>query len=130
MSLLTGLVQDIDKQIQGALMDYSRTKIKIFKELSINIHSACVNTQEAQKTENDIILGVSAVFLHDFLQAFFWIIFKIIFRVSIAVKEVNSTHSQISRGWINFQGVPSSVEMTFEIQAHFKESKDLHEPCT
>ena len=104
MYLLTGLVQDIDKQIQGALMDYSRTKIKILKELSINIHSACVNTQEAQNTENDIILGVSAVFLHDFLQAFFWIIFKIIFRVSIAVKEVNSTHSQISRGWINFQG--------------------------
>ena len=43
----TGSVQGFDMQIQGLIKDYSMTKIKIFKELQTNIHSACVHTQEA-----------------------------------------------------------------------------------
>ena len=49
-----------------------------------------------------------------------------------AVNEVNSKNSQISRSLINFQeknshlqGVSSALEMTFHIQALFKEFKDL-----
>ena len=52
-----------------------------------------------------------------------------------AVNEVNSKNSQISRSLINFQeknshlqGVSSALEMTFHIQALFKDFKDLHEP--
>ena len=55
----------------------------------------------------------------------------------IAVNEVNSTNSQIlryfgkevfSRKYSHFQGVSSALEMAFQIQAPFKEFKDLHEP--
>ena len=54
-------------QIEGVFKDYSSTKTIIFKELYINIHSACVNTQEAQDTENETFLGISQVVLYDFL---------------------------------------------------------------
>ena len=40
----SGLVQDFYMRFQRVFMDNSRTEIKIFKELYINIHSACVNT--------------------------------------------------------------------------------------
>ena len=58
-----GFVQDFDVQIQGAFKDYSRTKINILKELYINIHSACVNTQEAQNTKNETFLGIFLLWL-------------------------------------------------------------------
>ena len=44
----------------------SRTKLKIFKELEIDIHMACANTQEAQNSENERFLGISQVFMYDF----------------------------------------------------------------
>ena len=60
-------------QIQGFVKNYSRTKINIFKELLINIHSACVNTQEGQNTENEAFLGISRVFIYDSLQTSSWV---------------------------------------------------------
>ena len=50
------------------------------------------------------------------------------FAFSIAVKEVDSKHSQISRSVINFEGVSSPFEKTSKIQVLFKEFKDLNEP--
>ena len=37
---------------------------------------------------------------------------------------------QFSRKNSHIQGVSSALEMTFQIQALFKEFKDLHEPCS
>ena len=45
-------------QIQGGFKDNIKTKTEIFKELQINICNSCVNTQEAQETENETILGM------------------------------------------------------------------------
>jgi len=49
---------------------------------------------------------------------------------TIAVNEVSSKNSQISRSLINFnfQGVLSGLELTFQIPVLFREFKDLHEP--
>ena len=53
----------------------------------------------------------------------------------IAVHEENSKTSQISGSFIHFQkiyhfqGASSALEKTFQIQALFKEFKDLHELC-
>ena len=60
-------------QIQEALIDISRAKMKIVKEraLNIKIHSACVNAQETINTENEAFLGISRVLLYDFLKTLF-----------------------------------------------------------
>ena len=48
-------------QIQKAFKDYSRNKVKIFKQLKTNNHRAFVNTQEAKNMENKTFLGMSQV---------------------------------------------------------------------
>ena len=69
-----------------------------------------------------------------FSLPFFGYFFKLFFALFLAVNEVNSKLSQISRSLINFQGKililrgSSALEMIFLIPARFKEFKDLHEP--
>ena len=79
--ICSGLAQDFDMQVQGVFKEYARTNKKFFKEFQINIHSACANSQTAQNTENETFLGLSHVFLYDFLQTFFWLSLQIIFSV-------------------------------------------------
>ena len=121
-------------QIQEIFKNYSKTKIKVSKELKSNIQSACVNAQERHNTENKTFLGISGVFLHDFLLLSFGHFFKLFVVLLIVVNEVK--HSRISWSVINFQGnfsfqgVSSALEMTFPSPALFKEIKGLHERCT
>ena len=49
----TGFVQDFVMQIQEVFEDYSRIKTETFTKLQVNIHIACMNTQEAENTENE-----------------------------------------------------------------------------
>ena len=91
-------------------------------------------TQEAQNTENETCLGISRFYLNDLLYTFLGQLFYLFSALLIAVNEVNSKHSQISRSMINFQEKfsfarsSSALEKRFQIQALFKEFKDLHKP--
>ena len=71
--LHTRFVQDFGKQSEEVFKDHSRTKIKIFKEPWIKIHSECVHTQKALNTESGKFLGISRASLYNYLQTFFWI---------------------------------------------------------
>ena len=95
-----------------------------------------MRTQEALSTENETFLGISRVFSYDFFQAILFDTTLNYFGLSIVVNEVNSRNSRTSKNLINlsrknshFHGVSSGLEMTFQIQALFKDFKDLHEPC-
>ena len=72
-----------------------------------------------------------------FSLSYFLDVFKITFALFIAVNDINNTNSQNSRNVIrssrkisHFQGVSSSLQQSFQIQALVNEFKDLHEPCT
>ena len=67
----SGLMQDFDRQIQGAFKNYSRGKINIFKDFQTNVQSACVNTQDVQNTEHETLLGMLLVYLYDLPQSIF-----------------------------------------------------------
>ena len=73
--------------------------------------------------------------MHDLFQYIFGYFFKLFIALFIVVNGINSKSLQISRSVINFQGkipncrVTSALEKTFQIQALFKNFKDLHEPC-
>ena len=72
-----------------------------------------------------------------FCKLSFKYFFKKIFVLLIAVNKENSKIftnikkvNQFSRKNSHFQGVSSALEMKFQIQALFKEVKDLHKQCT
>ena len=74
-----------------------------------------MNIQEVQNSENETFLGISRVFLHDFLKTFVGYFFKLFSVLFVAVNEENGKYSWILRSVINSN---SSL---------FKEFKDLHE---
>ena len=65
-----GFVQDFDMQIQRVLKDCSRTKIELFKELQISIHSTFKILRSWTKTFHSVpaILTVPEIFLGLTLQ--------------------------------------------------------------
>ena len=85
----TGLVQDFDMQIQGVFKDYSRTKINILRSCKI------IDLEYTGSLKSPCAI---------FLKLFHGYFLKLHFVLSIAVNEVNSKLSQMSRSVINFQG--------------------------
>ena len=75
--------------------DYSRTKMKIPKELQIHIHNSFVNTREAQNTENGAFVISREFSCAAFFKFPFGYVFKLFyFALFIATHEVNSKNSK------------------------------------
>ena len=83
---------------------YSRTKIKIFKELYPDIHSACVNNRKPKIPKMRYFLVYQEFSCMIFFKLSFGYFLKSFFVLFAAVDKINSKQPQISRSLINFQG--------------------------
>ena len=88
----TGFVQYFDMKIHGIFKDYSRTK------LTFTAHACRHRNPKIPKTRNFLAhQEFSCTIVFNFFRYFF----ELFFALFIAVNELNSKHSQISRSLIN-----------------------------
>ena len=122
-------------KIKGIFKDFSGTKIKMFKELYTDIHSACANNRKHKVQKTRQFLAYREYSSTTFFKLSFGYLFKLFCVVCCCEGRTQSKFAnfqefdQFSRDNSHFQGVSSVLEMTLQIPTLFKEFKDLHEPC-